>query len=146
MARATTQAENAVCNPEMSANLTQEETIVALRRKCALLEASLKQAEHQVETLQAKPAGNDMEAARRVFDRDPEDVLAAARNAVETLGWLEHLFKDIRNAVRQEQPDLAAIEKVADMGWYLASDASNSCDAQLCEMGAALSKAEGGAS
>ena len=64
MAKADTRPENVARSAEMSANLTKEETIVALRRKCALFESSLKQAGQRIGDLQANidslPSASDL--------------------------------------------------------------------------------------
>lgn len=59
---------NTTNTADAAANLTQEETIIALRRKCALFEASLEKAEREADSLRERISGARTDAdARAVF-------------------------------------------------------------------------------
>ena len=62
---------NQIITPEVSVDLTQEETIVALRRKSALFESSLKQAEQRIGDLQA-----NIDSVPSASDLNPEALTA----------------------------------------------------------------------
>lgn len=118
-----------------AATMTDAETIAALNAKCALLAASLKQAE-------AQATKSAMDAVKEVFGRGPDEVLLPVKIAEEVLDWLEILFETIKQlAAERDVGNRRQIEKFSALGAYLASDCSNTIG---CEKERMVSSINGG--
>lgn len=103
----------------MNATLTDADTILARRSKCALLEASLKKADAEVRK-------STMDAAKTVFGCVPADVLTNMRIAEETFEWLEEIFIITNQlAEEDEQGNCLRITRFSKLGRHIASDYSD---------------------
>lgn len=76
----------------------------------------------------AKNSTPSTEAAREIFGEHPEDVISPMDTAAETLGWLEEIFRVIKEEADAGKANSERVRRLAEAGAYLASDISNYVD------------------
>ena len=113
----------------MNATMTDAGTILALRSKCALLEASLKKADTEARK-------GIMDAATQVLGCIPADVLSHMTIAEDAFDWLNEIFTVTKQLAAERTTDnYMRIEKLSALGRYIASEYANTvgCEKERIE-------------